>query len=99
LKGRDSLELSWFKSLVFGLFSGLLDILPVSAQAHSILLLKFFGMKASSDVMNLLIHLAVFAALYYSSQSHLVRMNRARALARIPKRKRKRPLDVRSMMD
>ena len=99
MKGRDSLELSWFKSLMFGLFSGLLDILPVSAQAHSVLLLKFFGMKASSDVMNLLIHLAVFTALYYSSQSHLVRMNRARALARIPKRKRKRPLDVRSMMD
>lgn len=93
------MELSWFKNLLYGLFSGLLDILPVSAQAHSALLLKFFGVKASSDVHNLLIHLAVFAALYYSSQSHLVRMNRARALARVPKRKRKRPLDVRSMMD
>ncbi len=93
------MELSWFKSLLFGLFSGLLDILPVSAQAHSVLLLKFFGLKSSSDIMNLLIHLAVFGALYYSSQSHLVRMNRARALARVPKRKRKRPLDVRSMMD
>ena len=93
------MELSWFKNLLYGLFSGLLDILPVSAQAHSALLLKFFGVKASSDVQNLLIHLAVFAALYYSSQSNLVRMNRARALARVPKRKRKRPLDVRSMMD
>lgn len=93
------MELSWIESIIFGLFSGLLDILPVSSQAHSVLLLKFFGMKASSDVMNLLIHLSVFAALYYSSQNQLVRMNRARALARVPKRKRKRPLDVRSMMD
>ena len=93
------MELSWFESCIFGLFSGLLDILPVSAQAHSILLLKFFGVKASSDVMNLLIHMAVFAALYYSSQKQLIRMRRARALARVPKRKRKRPLDVRSMMD
>ena len=71
----------------------------LNKQGHSALLLKFFGVKASSDVQNLLIHLAVFAALYYSSQSNLVRMNRARALARVPKRKRKRPLDVRSMMD
>ena len=93
------MELSWFKSLLFGLFSGLLDILPVSAPAHSVLILKFFGMKTSSDVMNLLIHLSVFAALYYSSQNQMTRMNRARALARVPKRKRKRPLDVRSMMD
>lgn len=93
------MELSWIKSCIFGLLSGLLDILPVSAQAHSILLLKFFGLKSSSDFMNLLIHIGVFAALYYSSQAHLVRMNRARALARVPKRKRKRPLDTRSMMD
>jgi len=93
------LELSWIKSCIFGLLSGLLDIIPVSAQAHSVLLLKFFGMKSSSDLMNLLIHAGVFAALYYSSQTHLVRMSRARALARVPKRKRKRPLDTRSMMD
>ena len=93
------MELSWFESCVFGLFSGLLDIIPVSAEAHRILLLKFFGVKASSDFLNLLIHMAVFAALYYSSQNQLVRMRRARALARVPKRKRKRPLDIRSMMD
>ncbi len=93
------MELSWLKSLIYGLFSGLLDILPVSAQAHSVLMLKFFGVKDPSDVLNLLVHLAVSAALYYSSKNQLIRMNRARALARIPKRKRKRPLDVRSMMD
>ena len=93
------MELSWLESCFYGLISGLLDILPVSAQAHSILLLKFFGVKASSDVMNLMIHIAIFAALYYSSQKQLIRIKRARALARVPKRKRKRPLDVRSMMD
>ena len=93
------MELTWFESFILGLFSGLLDILPVSTQAHSILLLKFLGVTASSDVMNMLIHAAIFAALYYSSQTHLIRMKRARALARVPKRKRKRPLDIRSMMD
>lgn len=93
------MELSWFESCIFGLFSGLLDIIPVSAQAHRILLLKFFGVKASSDFLNLLIHMAVFAALYHCSEKQMVRMQRARALARVPKRKRKRPLDVRSMMD
>ena len=93
------MELSWFESCILGLFSGLLDIVPVSAQAHSILLLKFFGVKVSSDLMNLLIHAAVFAAIYHSSQTQLIRMRRARARARVPKRKRQRPLDVRSMMD
>lgn len=93
------MELNWFQSLLYGLLSGLMDILPVSAQAHKVLLLKFFGVKGSAYLMELIIHLGIFAALYFSSQAQLVRMNRARALARVPKRKRKRPLDTRSMMD
>ncbi len=93
------MELSWLESCILGLISGLLDIIPVSAQGHSVLLLKFFGVKASSDVLNLLTHIGVFAAIYYSSQTQLIRMRRALALSRVPKRKRKRPLDVRSMMD
>lgn len=93
------MELNWFESCIYGLISGLFDILPISAQAHSILLLKFFGVKSSSNLMNLLIHAAMLAALYLSSQTQWIRMKRARALARVPKRKRKRPLDIRSMMD
>lgn len=93
------MDLSWLHSLLYGFVSGLADILPVSAQAHKILLLKFFGSKGETNLLDLMIHLAVFAALYYASQPYLVRMNRARALARIPKKKRKRPLDTRSLMD
>ena len=93
------MDLNWLQSILYGLLSGLLDILPVSAQAHNVLLLKFFGVKSDADLLEFLIHLGIFAALYYSSQSQLIRMNRARALARVPKRKRKRPLDTRSLMD
>lgn len=93
------MDLNWLQSILYGLLSGLMDILPVSAQAHKVLLLKFFGIKGNADLLELLIHLGIFAALYYSSQAQLIRMNRARALARVPKRKRKRPLDTRSMMD
>ena len=93
------MDLNWLQSLLFGLISGLTDILPVSAQAHRVLMLKFFGVKSTTSLMALLLHLSVFAALYLSSQGQFVKMNRARALARVPKRKRKRPLDVRSMMD
>lgn len=93
------MDLNWLQSILYSFLSGLMDILPVSAQAHKVLLLKFFGIRTTPDVMELMIHLGVFAALYYYSQSQLIRMNRARTLIRIPKKKRKRPLDVRSMMD
>lgn len=93
------MELNWFQSVLYGLLSGLMDILPVSAQAHRALLLKFYGIKGNGDLLNLLIHLGILCALYWNSQSQLIRMSRARALARVPKRKRKRPLDTKSLMD
>ena len=93
------MELNWLQSILFGLVSGVADIIPVSGQAHRLLLLKFFGVNQMPNLLALLLHLSVAAALYLSSQGQFVRMNRARALARIPKKKRKRPLDTRSMMD
>lgn len=93
------MELNWLQSILFGLVSGAADIIPVSGQAHRLLLLKFFGVNQLPNLLALVLHLSVAAALYLSSQGQFVRMNRARALARIPKKKRKRPLDMRSMMD
>lgn len=93
------MDLNWLQSLLFGLISGLTDILPVSAQAHRMLMLKFFGVKSITSLLALMMHLSVFAALYLSTRGQFLKMNRARALARVPKRKRKRPLDVKSMMD
>ncbi len=93
------MELNWFQSILYGFLSGILDILPVSAWAHTVLLLKFFGIKETEAWMELMIRLGMAAALYLSVQTQLLRLSRARALARIPKRRRKRPLDTRSLMD
>lgn len=93
------MDLNWFQSIAYGFLAGLMDILPVSAQAHKVLLLKFLGVRGSTSVLELFIHLGIIAALYYACQSQIIRINRARALARIPKKKRKRPLDTRTLMD
>ncbi len=93
------MDLNWFESILYAFLSGLTDILPVSAQAHKVLMLKFFGIKGNMELMDLVIHLAVLGALYFCSQSQLIRFSRARALAKVPKRRRKRPLDTRSLMD
>ena len=93
------MNLNWLQSLLFGFVSGLTDIFPVSAQAHRMLMLKFFGGSSTTSLSALMLHLSVFAALYLSNQGQFTKMNRARALARVPKKKRKRPLDTKSMMD
>lgn len=93
------MELNAFQHLIYGIVAGLTDVLPVSEGAHSILLLKVLGAESISGLPVLLIHIGILAALYVSSQTQLVKMSRARRLAMIPKKRRKRPLDLRSLMD
>lgn len=93
------MELNWFQSILYGLLSGLAEVLPVSAQAHRLILLKLFGESGEPALLRLLIHIGTLAALYYSSQNQIIRYIRARKLARIPKRRRQRPLDTRTLMD
>lgn len=93
------MELSLLQSLVLGLVSGLAEVLPVSAQAHRLVILKMFGMDGDSAVLRLMIHMATVGALYFYCKGHIVRMMRAQRLVRIPKSRRKRPLDTDALMD
>ena len=93
------MNFGWFESLLLGIVTGLAEILPVSAQAHNRILVKFIGRGDTGPLLNLFMHLGVLAALYLTSQTHILKMFRAKKISRIPKKKRKRPLDTRSMMD
>lgn len=93
------MDLNWLESILFGFVSGLSDVLPVSAQAHKLILLKLFGIKSEPGLLRLLIHVSILGALYYNCMPHIVKILRAKSLARIPKRKRRRPLDYKSLMD
>ena len=93
------MNLSWIESLIYGFVSGIADIIPVSGQGHRVLLLKLFGETKDLDMMRFFVHLGIFAAILFYCQPHLVRFFRAKRLSRVPKRRRKRPLDTKSLMD
>lgn len=93
------MELNWLESIVLGLISGLADVLPVSAQAHKTILLKIFGVDREPGLLRMMIHLGTLAALYYCSSNQIMRIIRQKRLARIPKKKRRRPVDVRTLLE
>lgn len=93
------MDLNWLLSLLFGFVSGITEILPVSSQAHRILMTRLFGMSSEPELLQLMIDLGITAALYYSCQNHIIRIIRAKRLSRVPKRHRKRPLDTASLND
>ena len=88
-----------FQGLFFGLISGLSDILPVSSQAHKAMMLKIFGVNAEAPLLRLFIHAGILAALYYCCSNQIMRFSRQLRLSRIPKKKRKRPVDTRTLME
>ena len=91
--------MNWFESIIIGFFSGIADILPVSAQAHKAVLMTLFGVEQEPPLLRMFIHIAVFIGLYYSCQQQILRMIRQKQLASIPKQRRKRPVDLRTLMD
>lgn len=93
------MDLNAIEHVVYGFLSGLTEILPVSARAHRIIFLKLLGSREVRGFPDLLIHISILAALYTYSRILLTKMYRARKLARIPKKKRKRPLDVENLMN
>lgn len=93
------MDLSWIESIIYGFVTGLTQILPVSAQAHRALMLKMFGQSTEGGLMALLIHGAVFAAVYVSYSNQIGQMLRENRLARIPRRKRKRQPVMHRVLD
>ncbi len=93
------MELTWLQSLLMGILSGFAEIFPVSAQAHRLVVLKLFGLEAEPVILRLMLHISTVVALHFYCKGHIVRMMRAFRLSRVPKRRRKRPLDTVSLMD
>lgn len=98
IMGGIGLELSWLESLLLGFVSGLTEILPVSAQAHRVIMMKIFGMATDSGMLRLLTHGAVLLALMNCNRPLIHHLRRDLALSRIPKRRRKRQPDAQSLM-
>lgn len=91
--------MDWLYHILYGIISGLTDILPVSAPAHQQIFCTMIPDDTISPLTRLMVHMAMFGALYYTCNSQLIRIARAVKLARIPKRRRKRPLDTKSLME
>lgn len=93
------MKFTWIQSLLYGLISGLTDILPVSAQAHKTIFFKLIGQSNEPGILRFMTHLAILCALFSANSSQLIRMRRHIKLSQIPKRRRKYPLDVNCLMD
>lgn len=92
------MELNWLESLLYGLLSGFSEFLPISSEAHRTLFLKLVG-AGDDPVSRLAVHLGAVLAVIICSATYISKLNRERRIAAIPKRKRKRQPDLRTVLD
>ena len=63
------MNMSWFESIIFGLFSGLTEFLPVSSSAHQQIMMHLFGVDVRDPVRDFFIHIAMLVAVVTSCKS------------------------------
>ena len=93
------MELNWLQSLIFGLVSGLTDLLPLSSQAHQTILLTFFGQTGNIPVTRLVIHAASILTILVCLWDRLGQIRQQLKLLRMPRRRRNQPVDMAVLMD
>ena len=91
--------LQWLQSLIYGLVCGFTEFLPVSSQAHGILISRVFGISDFGGLLVLAAHIGALLALVLQYRPQLSRITRERKLASIPPRRRKRQPDPGTLLD
>lgn len=91
--------MNWLENIIYGFVSGLTEFLPVSGLGHRAVLLHLFGAGQRNAFQDLLIHVAVLAALVVNSSFEIQSLYREKRLADIPKRRRSRQPDMKRIHD
>lgn len=82
--------MNWFESLIYGIVSGLTAFLPISSDAHRMILLKIFGVNTPDPIRNILVHIAVVVSLFMGCKTYLDQLQRERK-TRYPRGSRAKP--------
>ncbi len=85
------------ESMIYGLISGISDVLPISSQANSALLKVFFGSDGVGPLRNLFVHVGTIIALILSCRSYFDRITRQQK--EVSSGRRRRRADSRNTYD
>ena len=90
--------MDWIQTILFGLVSGLTEILPVSADAHQAILTKLFG-QTPAPLLQLIVHAAVLIALSQLCGEQIGQLLREQRIMSAPRSRRKRQPDMIKVLD
>ena len=93
------MNISLIESILYGLFCGFAEFLPVSSQAHRNILNYLFGVDREEPLMVMFLHIGALLALVVSSRSLLQRLQREMEIKRLARRRSRRQPDELAVLD
>lgn len=90
---------SILQSVLYGFITGFAELLPVSADSHSLLFLNLTGGQEGYPIFRFAAHLGIIAALLFSCRSQIFRLRREFKISRVPPKRRRRQPDSEALMD
>ena len=73
--------MSLFASIIYGIVSGLTEILPVSSQANQMVMRQLFGVSQKEPIRDLLVHIAIILGLFVACRGMFSKIRREQVLA------------------
>ena len=89
--------MDWLWTILYGFVAGLAEFLPLSSSAHQSISAAVFGLASAAPLRQFLIRAACLAALLSACGREIDKLRRDGRMARLPARRRKRPVDSRSV--
>lgn len=86
--------MSLFASIIYGIVSGLTEVFPVSSQANQMVMRQLFGVAQKEPIRDLLVHIAILAAIFVACRGMFSKIRREQVLAY---RMRRNPSQVRAL--
>ena len=86
--------MNFFESVFYGAVSGLAEIFPVSSQANQMVMRQLFGIPQKEPIRDLLVHIAILAAIFLACRGMFIKIRREQILAY---RMRRNPSQVRAL--
>lgn len=86
--------MQFIESLIYGIVSGLTEIFPVSSQANQMVMRHLFGVSQKEPIRDLLVHIAILAAVFFACRGMFIKIRREQILAH---RMRRNPSQVRAL--
>lgn len=93
------MSIGWLESIIYGIVVGFTEFVPVSAQAHRLILQNILGMGGEHSLLAVFTRLGALFALLSSSGAMMRNLYREYRQSRPPKRRRKKHVDIQAVLD